>query len=120
MNALKRFFTVLLAGGLFSCASSTTFISSDPKAEVYIDPQAREIGELGWRDRQPFWGGVDVQVYKVGCETKFYHIPRSGDLSVSAFLLLPLTFGLTGFWITRYSQKYDLAFECKPLAKGAL
>ncbi len=116
--SLKNIFALTLAGGLLSCASSTTFVSSDPKAEVFIDPKARAEGELGWRDRQPFWGGVDVQIYKAGCETQFFHISRSGDLNISAFLLLPLTFGITGFWITRYYEKYDLTFDCKPVAKS--
>jgi len=103
---------ILLAVFTVSCSSTTTIISSDKDAKIYIDGELRGRGTVTHTDMKIVGASTVVKMSKKGCEDQIQSFAKNEEFDAGAcaggvFTLVPF------LWIMKYKPTHTYEFECR-------
>jgi hypothetical protein len=103
---------ILLAVLTASCSSTTTIISSDKDAKIYIDGELRGRGTVTISDTKIVGSTTRVRMSKKGCEEQVHTFAKNEEFDAGAcaggiFTLVPF------LWIMKYKPTHTYEYECR-------
>jgi hypothetical protein len=103
---------ILLAVFTVSCSSTTTIISSDKDAKIYIDGELRGRGTVTHTDMKIVGSPTIIKMSKAGCEDQIQSFAKNEEFDAGAcaggvFTLVPF------LWIMKYKPTHTYEFECR-------
>lgn len=110
---MKKILSLILVLCLGACSSTTTIVSTDKDAKIYVDHEYRGKGSAIHTDTKIIGSTTNVTLKKDGCRPMTYSFQRSEEFDVGAcaggvFLLFPF------LWIMKYKPTRTYEFECEP------
>ena len=108
---MKHFFIISALLILTACSSTTTIMSSDPDARIYVNGEYIGTGQADYTDRKVAFSNNQVVLRKEGCEPSNFNFKRNedpdGGAIVGGFLVL-----VPFLWVTEYKDHHSYEYDC--------
>lgn len=109
---MSKLLTILLSIMIVGCSSTTTIMSTDKDAKIYIDGEFKGKGTVTHTDTKIVGSTTSVRMAKEGCESQFYTFSRNEEFDAGAcaggvFLLVPF------LWIQKYKPVHTYEYTCE-------